>query len=116
WGVRSCVAAATCWGLNEWLQCNDSSYEPLQAPTLDYTNVYAPIVGDCAWQEGGCPITRQNFIDFVYGSISAIGSSGYPSSADYLTTNYWERITNWTATGDSIPYTNFNDWLFYSNA
>ncbi|KIY65761.1 hypothetical protein CYLTODRAFT_456024 [Cylindrobasidium torrendii FP15055 ss-10] len=119
WAIQSCVAASTCWGplqLNEYLQCNDTSYEPLQAPGLDYNSIYAPIVGDCAYQDGGCPITTQNFVDFIYGSLSAIGSTGYPSSVDFLTQNYWSRITAWTATNDSVPYTNFNDWLFYSNA
>lgn len=37
------------------------------------------------------------------------------SSPDTLHQFYWSYITKWTATGDSIPYTNFNDWLFYSN-
>ncbi|KIY65765.1 hypothetical protein CYLTODRAFT_424064 [Cylindrobasidium torrendii FP15055 ss-10] len=120
WSVKSCVAAATCWGpseLNVRLQCRDPTFEPSQAPTLNYANVYAPIVGDCAWQEGGCPITFQNFVDFVYGAISATGAtSGYPDSVDVLREQYWSYIANWTATGDTIPYTNFNDWLFYSNA
>ena len=40
-----------------------------QWPSLDY-NVYADIVGECAWAPGGCPITQQNFIDLVYGAIS----------------------------------------------
>ena len=40
-----------------------------QWPSLDY-NVYASIVGDCAWATGGCPITQQNFIDLIYGAIS----------------------------------------------
>ncbi|KIY65762.1 hypothetical protein CYLTODRAFT_456025 [Cylindrobasidium torrendii FP15055 ss-10] len=118
WGTSSCVAAATCWGtrqLSEFLQCKDSTFEPSQAPTLNYANVYAPIVGSCAWQAGGCPITFQNYVDFIYGTITAIGSTNWPSSPDMLRASYWSYVINWTATGDSIPYTNFNDWLFYSN-
>ncbi|KIY70706.1 hypothetical protein CYLTODRAFT_391655 [Cylindrobasidium torrendii FP15055 ss-10] len=117
WGSNSCVAAATCWGagsLRDYLQCQDSTFDPSSAPTLDYTNVYAPIVGDCAWQEGGCPITFQNYVDFIYRTTSDLGSSGYPSSTETLRNYYWSYVINWTTSGETVPYTNFNDFLFYS--
>lgn len=41
--------------------------------------IYAGIVGECAWQEGGCPITQQNYIDFVYGALSDLNSTEWPS-------------------------------------
>ncbi|KAJ6601615.1 hypothetical protein B0H10DRAFT_2196179 [Mycena sp. CBHHK59/15] len=83
-------------------------------PNLDY-NIYAKIVGDCAWAKGGCPITQQNFIDFVYGQMSAAGTTSWPNVADVVA-QWWNPIVAWTATGDSIPYTNFNDWLHWSNS
>jgi len=41
--------------------------------------VYASIVGDCAWQEGGCPITQQNYVDFIFSQLSAAQATSYPS-------------------------------------
>ncbi|KIY64706.1 hypothetical protein CYLTODRAFT_424968 [Cylindrobasidium torrendii FP15055 ss-10] len=118
WGTASCVASATCWGthaLDIYMQCQDPTLEPSQFPTLNY-NIYASIVGDCAYQEGGCPITFQNYVDFVYGQLSAVNSTDWPGSVDDVAQNWWNPIKDWTATGDSIPYTNFNDWLFYSDS
>ncbi|KIY48890.1 hypothetical protein FISHEDRAFT_6652, partial [Fistulina hepatica ATCC 64428] len=77
--------------------------------SLDY-NVYANIVGGCAWQKGGCPMTQQNFIGLLYSSISAFEGKNWPSCASFLT-NIFKK---WTATGDTIPYLNFNDWLHFS--
>ena len=34
-------------------------------PSLDY-NIYAEIVGECAWGKGGCPVTMQNLVDLVW--------------------------------------------------
>ncbi|KAJ3726905.1 hypothetical protein EV361DRAFT_378360 [Lentinula raphanica] len=127
WGVQSCVAAATCQGVTpliQMVQCTQSDSEVgsnvtvPDAPStesLDY-NIYASIVGDCAWQEGGCPITQQNYIDFVYGTLSAINTDVWPSDVNDVITNWWDYITAWTVTGDTVPYLNFNDWLHYSNS
>ncbi|KAJ4466370.1 hypothetical protein C8R41DRAFT_926121 [Lentinula lateritia] len=124
WGIASCVAAATCQGVTplvEMVQCTQtevgSSVTVSDAPeivSLDY-NLYASIVGECAWQEGGCPITQQNYIDFVYGTLSAIATDVYPDVNNVIT-NWWDFITAWTATGETVPYLNFNDWLHYSNS
>ena len=66
------------------LTCTNSSSVTLTEystwPSLDY-NVYASIVGDCAWAEGGCPITQQNFIDLVYSAISDEADPTYPEYA-----------------------------------
>ena len=45
---------------------------------LTHAQIYASIVGDCAWAEGGCPVTQQNFIDFIYSTLSEIGSGDFP--------------------------------------
>ena len=42
------------------------------------TQIYASIVGDCAWAPNGCLITQQNFIDFVYSTLTEIGSADWP--------------------------------------
>ncbi|KAJ4483844.1 hypothetical protein J3R30DRAFT_3451887 [Lentinula aciculospora] len=124
WGVKSCVAAATCQGVTpliEMVQCTQNETgsnvtvpDASQTESLDY-NIYASIVGDCAWQEGGCPITQQNYIDFVYGTLSDIATSTWPDVNNVIT-NWWDYITQWTATGETVPYLNFNDWLHYSNS
>ncbi|KIK55169.1 hypothetical protein GYMLUDRAFT_176169, partial [Collybiopsis luxurians FD-317 M1] len=121
WSVKSCVAAATCQGVTpliEMIQCTTGAESVPDAPetqSLDY-NIYAGIVGDCAWQEGGCPITQQNYLDFVYGTLTEINTSAWPENADYVITNWWNYIKQWTLTGDTVPYLNFNDWLHYSNS
>jgi len=117
WHNRSCVSAATCFGvgnLEQSLACqlNTAVTNPEQA-SLDYT-IYAAIVGDCAYASGGCPITQQNFIDFYYGSLTAISSGTYPSSPNTVIA-WYQSIAAWTATGNTVPYTNFNDWLHYSS-
>ncbi|KAF9049401.1 hypothetical protein BDZ89DRAFT_1006772 [Hymenopellis radicata] len=115
WSVASCVAGATCSGsdLLTLAQCQNPAVSKANAPHLNY-NIYASIVGDCAWQEGGCPITSQNYIDFFYGQLTAIGSTSWPSSAEDVITQYWNPINEWTNTGATIPYTNFDDWLHYA--
>ncbi|KAF5387381.1 hypothetical protein D9757_005729 [Collybiopsis confluens] len=120
WGIKSCVAAATCQGvvpLISIIQCEATNVtvpDPAQLNNLNY-NIYAGIVGQCAWQEGGCPITQQNYIDFVYGALSDVGTSSWPD-VNSVIDNWWQYITKWTATGETVPYTNFNDWLHYSNS
>ncbi|KAF5391505.1 hypothetical protein D9757_002475 [Collybiopsis confluens] len=120
WSVRTCVAAATCQGVTlliDMVQCTtggESVPVANQTESLDY-NIYAGIVGDCAWQPGGCPITQQNYIDFFYGTLSAINSNAFPDVNNVIS-NWWSHIQQWTATGETIPYLNFNDWLHWSNS
>ncbi|VDB99706.1 unnamed protein product [Peniophora sp. CBMAI 1063] len=122
WVNKHCVAAAVLADIptfHDGLTCevNTSSSVELTDistwPSLDY-NVYASIVGDCAWAEGGCPVTQQNFIDLVYSAISETGGP-YPD-VDTLVSYYIQPVFNWTAFDLSagVPYTNFNDWLHYS--
>ncbi|KAK7435353.1 hypothetical protein VKT23_019704 [Stygiomarasmius scandens] len=119
WSVKSCVAAATCQGvvsLISQIQCTEGGDVPGAPNTghLNY-NIYASIVGECAWQEGGCPITQQNYIDFVYGALSEVGTSSWPDINNVIN-NWWGSIEKWTATGETVPYLNFDDWLHYSNS
>ncbi|KAK0447447.1 uncharacterized protein EV420DRAFT_1339255 [Desarmillaria tabescens] len=114
WSKNSCVTAATCQGtypVVKLAQCYDSNIgNASDIPHLNY-NIYANIVGDCAWQEGGCPITFQNYIDWFYGALTAIDSTVWPSDVEFVRTNWWNYILDWTLTGDTLPYTNFDDWL-----
>ncbi|KAJ7614864.1 hypothetical protein FB45DRAFT_936253 [Roridomyces roridus] len=119
WGVKSCVAAATCYGVGDLIssvecQTGLSTTTTAQA-SLDYTNIYAPIVGSCAFATGGCPITQQNYIDFYYGQLSAINTANFPSS-NAVVIAFWNAITAWAATGATVPYLNFNDWLHFSSS
>ncbi|KAJ7176300.1 hypothetical protein C8R43DRAFT_1118818 [Mycena crocata] len=118
WGVKSCVAAATCYGVGDILtsiecQTGFAVTNSAQA-SLDYNNVYAPIVGDCAYQTGGCPITQQNYVDSTMAlSPPLIPLTGQGNSADIVVA-FWETVYTWTATGPDIPYLNFNDYLHFS--
>ncbi|KAJ8516881.1 hypothetical protein ONZ45_g5860 [Pleurotus djamor] len=80
---------------------------------LDY-NIYATIVGTCAWDPNGCPISGQNYIDFYYGTLSLINTGSWPNDVGVVT-GFWNPIISWAATGTTIPYTNFNDWLHFSS-
>ncbi|KZV75465.1 hypothetical protein PENSPDRAFT_680940 [Peniophora sp. CONT] len=124
WVNKHCVAAAIAASIptfHDGLTCGVSSQNSVVLteistwPSLDY-NVYASIVGDCAWAEGGCPITKQNFIDLVYGAISETTQGPYPKSSEVLIDYYIKPIFDWTAFDMStgVPYVNFNDWLHWS--
>ncbi|KDR76862.1 hypothetical protein GALMADRAFT_138903 [Galerina marginata CBS 339.88] len=122
WGIQSCVAAATCYGVGNLInsvECQTGSMTTNAAQaSLDYANIYAPIVGSCAYATGGChvarsPVTQQNYVDFYYGTLSNISTANYPSS-NAVVIAYWQAIYTWAATGANVPYTNFNDWLHYS--
>ncbi|KAF9013799.1 hypothetical protein BDZ89DRAFT_1142434 [Hymenopellis radicata] len=115
WSVPTCVAGLTCDGGNLLVlaQCKNPEVSVTGAPHLNY-DIYASIVGDCAWQDGGCPITFQNYVDFLYSQLSAVGSTYWPSSVDSVKEKWWTPIADWTATGETIPYTNFDDWLHYA--
>ncbi|KAK7460640.1 hypothetical protein VKT23_009357 [Stygiomarasmius scandens] len=119
WSVPSCVAGATCGGTQNVIQlakCTNShinSVAPSELTSLDY-ELYAEIVGECAWQSGGCPITRQNYIDFFYHSLDDICSDVWPASVQDVVDN-WSAISQWAATGENVPYLNFNDYLHYSS-
>ncbi|KAJ6617245.1 hypothetical protein B0H10DRAFT_2190112 [Mycena sp. CBHHK59/15] len=119
WSNAACVAGATCQGTTGVItlaQCqNNNVVAAGSIPKLD-PNVYAKIVGDCAFDKGGpCPITKQNYIDFVFGQMSAAGTTIWPTD-DEAVAQWWNPIVAWTATGDTIPFTNFNDWLHWSNS
>ncbi|KAI0029638.1 hypothetical protein K488DRAFT_55939, partial [Vararia minispora EC-137] len=99
----------------DYANCNNYTV-PLQKdyPSLDY-NVYASIVGGCAWDQGGCPITKQNFIDLVYSELSNSGRNVWPTSVDVLVNDRIAPIFTWTGFTEAqgVPYLNFNDYLHY---
>ncbi|KAL1694259.1 hypothetical protein GGG16DRAFT_47438 [Schizophyllum commune] len=116
WGSAACVAAAisfnkiwpgTVQGLaackNDGIDCQDALLD------LD-PSIYTSIVGG----DGSGAMTQQNYIDFIYSTLSAIGSADYPSSPDNLVSTGWQPLLDWTKTGDSIPYGNLNDFLHYA--
>ncbi|KAF5368538.1 hypothetical protein D9758_002475 [Tetrapyrgos nigripes] len=112
WAHRSCVAGATCSGVNlvsTIAQC-DNTAVPGQVRLANLsTAVFEEMTAGCSSKKS-CSMSHQNYIDFFYGSLSAINSNVWPNSTDQVT-NWWNAITSWTKTGDTIPYHNFNDWL-----
>ncbi|SJL06686.1 uncharacterized protein ARMOST_10028 [Armillaria ostoyae] len=117
WSKTSCATAATCQGtsrLVQLAQCYNSDVSDASDISHLSYNIYANIVGDCAWQEGGCPITFQNYVDWFYGALSAVNATIWPDFASVEAN--WGYILDWTLTGDTLPYTNFDDWLHYSNS
>ncbi|KAF5338826.1 hypothetical protein D9758_012085 [Tetrapyrgos nigripes] len=121
WSISSCVAGAACGGTHNLLvlaQCSASGFNNIAAsdlPSLDYP-LYAEIVGDCAWNAGGCSMTKQNFVDFFYRTLDDSCSDIWPENVEDVVNTYWSPIAQWTATGKSIPYLNFNDWLHWSDS
>ncbi|KAH9851153.1 hypothetical protein C2E23DRAFT_261168 [Lenzites betulinus] len=125
WSDNVCAAAATCASMASVLDaacCAGTCHQPTDIASLDYTNVYATIVGACAFQPGGCSLTWQPFVDWFYNTIQATGTNLYPASGDDVL-DRWQEIATWTGfcSGDrcvdgAIPYTNFNDWYHFSSS
>ncbi|KAH8827310.1 hypothetical protein DL96DRAFT_1244534 [Flagelloscypha sp. PMI_526] len=118
YSVPSCVAAYTMqypYIVGTTLACAhpETDFNRTSAPHLNF-NIYAQIVGDCAWnQPEACPITQQNYIDFIYGQIQQTENPSWPSSVDQVITMF-KYILTWTATGSTTPYHNFDDFLHYA--
>ncbi|KAJ7181153.1 hypothetical protein C8R46DRAFT_1319881 [Mycena filopes] len=116
WSHAACVAAATCQGTANVIflnQCqNPNVLEAGAIPNLSAA-IYGAIVGSCA--ATGCPITQQNYTDFIYGSMAAANVTQWPNVNDVIL-QWWTPIVQWAATGSSIPYANFNDWLHFSRS
>ncbi|KAJ7595116.1 hypothetical protein C8J56DRAFT_928523 [Mycena floridula] len=119
WSEPTCVAGATCG--TPWIvhlvsaNCTAGSkvaYKRADTPSLSY-NIYADIVGDCAWAPNGCSMSEQNYIDWFYGTLSSVNSKSWPDSVDQVKNEWWTPIKTWTNTGETIPYLNFNDWLHF---
>ncbi|KAI0757834.1 hypothetical protein C8Q80DRAFT_1265676 [Daedaleopsis nitida] len=125
WSDRVCAAAATCAGMGPVLDaacCAGTCHQPTDIASLDYNNIYAGIVGDCAFQPGGCSLTWQPFVDWFYNTIQSTNTNIWPESGDVVL-GWWANIATWTGfcTGTScvdgaIPYNNFNDWYHFSSA
>ncbi|KAI0259458.1 hypothetical protein BC834DRAFT_631149 [Gloeopeniophorella convolvens] len=120
WHKTSCVAAATCDGtvnLVTIAQCQNPAMKNVpmtQVPPLS-TNVYANIAGSCA--SSGCPITWTRYVNWFYGELSNIGTpQGQYPDVNVVRNVWWQSILDWTKTGNSLPYKNFDDWLHYSNS
>jgi len=121
WKHPVCFAAATVVGPNNLVnqfKCQGKAVNTLSSLGLDYTAVYAKAVGNCAWANGGCPLTSQNYIDLIYSALNSIQSTSWPSSVDTLRNTYWAPIATWTGftQSNNVPYTNLQDWLRYYSA
>ncbi|KAJ7612007.1 hypothetical protein DFH06DRAFT_1109636 [Mycena polygramma] len=117
WSHPACVAAATCQGTESVIilnQCQNPNVLPDEEIPNMAASIYGNMVGDCAVDR--CLITQQNYIDLVYGQVTAAGVTEWPSSSQYVITHWWQPILAWTGTGDSTPYANFNDWLHWSES
>ncbi|KAJ6620510.1 hypothetical protein B0H10DRAFT_1791709 [Mycena sp. CBHHK59/15] len=88
-------------------------FPPLPGAATDSrcAQICTNIVGSCA----NSAITQQNYIGFIYGAMSAAGVAQRPSVDDVI--GEWsDSIKTWAATGDTVPYKNFNDGLHYANS
>ncbi|KAJ7624380.1 hypothetical protein FB45DRAFT_82299 [Roridomyces roridus] len=114
WTVRACVAAATCYGVGDLInsvECQTGLVTTNRIQASLPQDIYAKFVRNCTT----CAITQQNYIDYYYGQLTAINSANLPSSSAVVKA-FWAAITAWAATGDTVPYKNFNDWLLFSSA
>ncbi|KAI0641666.1 hypothetical protein C8Q79DRAFT_1077354 [Trametes meyenii] len=124
WSDRICTASAMCAGMGEVLDavcCAGTCQKPEDQESLDYNNVYFSMVGNCAFQSGGCPLAWQPFVDWFYDTIQSTGTELWPSSGDDVL-QWWGYIANWTRSctegdcaGSTIPYLNLNDWFHFSS-
>ncbi|KAI0365298.1 hypothetical protein BV20DRAFT_767203 [Pilatotrama ljubarskyi] len=125
WSDSVCVAAATCAGMGSVLDaacCAGTCRQPTDIASLDYSNIYFAMVGECAFQPGGCSLTWQPFVDWFYNTVQATGTNIYPDSGDNVL-SWWADIATWTGfcegnecADSAIPYTNFDDWFHFSSS
>ncbi|KAK7013688.1 chitin synthase [Favolaschia claudopus] len=113
WSIKSCVAAATCYGVGDLItsvECQTGFVVTNSAQAALPTSIYNGIVMGCT----SCAITQQNYIDFYFGQLTAVNSANFPISSAVVKA-FWSVITTWAATGSTVPYKNFNDWLHFSS-
>ncbi|KAK7013723.1 chitin synthase, partial [Favolaschia claudopus] len=101
WSIKSCVAAATCYGVGDLItsvECQTGFVvtNSAQAALPTSVSIYNGIVMGCT----SCAITQQNYIDFYYGQLTAVNSANFPSSIDVVKA-FWSAITTWAATGST---------------
>ncbi|KAF7292152.1 hypothetical protein MIND_01242200 [Mycena indigotica] len=113
WSHVQCVAAAACQGTSSVItlnQCQNPNVKVAAAiPNLSGA-IWSSIVGSSSDS-----MTQQNFIDFVYAAMSTANVTQWPQ-VDDVAKFWWEPILDWTATGSTVPYKNFNDWLHFSSS
>ncbi|KAK6995938.1 chitin synthase, partial [Favolaschia claudopus] len=110
WSIKSCVAAATCYGVGDLItsvECQTGFVVTNSAQAALPTSVRV-----LTWRNSA--ITQQNYIDFYYGQLTAVNSANFPSSSAVVKA-FWSVITTWAATGSTVPYKNFNDWFHFSS-
>lgn len=116
WSSPACLAAATCAGLEPFLEalcCSTGKcLDPAHEPDLDY-HLYSDIVGSCAWAPGGCSMTLKDYVKFYYVTLLDAGSFNLPPVKTVL--GWWSSIMAWTGTGSQCAYANLNNWLHHSS-
>ncbi|KAI0631822.1 hypothetical protein C8Q77DRAFT_1159558 [Trametes polyzona] len=125
WTDRVCTAAGICAGIGPVLDaacCAGTCKKLTDIGSLDYSNIYFSMVGDCALKPGGCSLTWQPFVDWFYNTIQATGTNIWPDNGDNVL-SWWADIANWTGfckgtncVDGAIPYTNLNDWFHFSSS
>ncbi|KAK0447445.1 uncharacterized protein EV420DRAFT_1483808 [Desarmillaria tabescens] len=109
WSKTSCATAATCQGTNllvELAQCYNTGVG--NAKYMQTSLVTAP------GKKAGALLPSRTTVDWFYGALSAVNATIWPDFANVEAN--WGYILDWTLTGDTLPYTNFDDWLHYSNS
>lgn len=95
WSSPSCLAAATCSGLEHFFDalCCTTGHclDPVKQPNLDY-KLYARIVGTCSQGQGGCSITLKDYIKFYYNTLIDAGSFKLPPVKTVM--GWWRDITS----------------------
>ncbi|KAI0819149.1 hypothetical protein BC628DRAFT_1333748 [Trametes gibbosa] len=125
WSDPVCFAAATCASMGSVLDaacCAGTCRQPSDIASMDYSNLYYSIVGQCAFQTGGCSLTWSAFVNWYYSVIQSTNTNLWPASGDDVQAR-WADMATWTGfcagtncADGAIPYTNLDDWLHYSTA
>ncbi|KAF8350345.1 hypothetical protein F5887DRAFT_297667 [Amanita rubescens] len=116
WSINICVAAALSWydGMESFLAALTCRYniEKSANHSIPASSSLPALSVDIA---PSSPYTQQNYIDFVYGSLSSLDASvRWPTAISWVT-RQWDGIVKWTNyCGESVPKSNLSDFLLYS--
>ncbi|KJA16918.1 hypothetical protein HYPSUDRAFT_57929 [Hypholoma sublateritium FD-334 SS-4] len=115
WSIPACIYGATCFGgshpIDGFLAAVAASQNATAKASLNVPRVTVAVFNHISTDEK--VVTQQNFIDGVYGTLSATNGP-YPDVS--LVISSFQRVAIWTAfcNGAGVPFKNFADYFQFA--